>query len=759
MLVTLSSQLQHTAGSAHDAGDVIRKRRKAIVVIADGLLLDDFTRENTPNLTRLLSSGACGLMVTRTARTNVPVHEYMTLGAGSRAIGPAVAPCAYSTSEKAGPDLAGDIYRRNTGLTPPPAGAVHPYIMEIIRANSHEDYTIRPGLLGEMLHRANLKTAVLGNADSNEEASRLAVCIAMDESGRVDLAYIGSNVTMKDPAFPGGRRTDFRALRDYLDKVMDESALIVIETGDTARLSRESRFLSKDVMASRKKEALSDIDAFIGAIISRYDLADTMVMLVVPTPPAESQPANNMVTPVFAFGGGIRPGLLSSPTTRRAGLITNLDIAPSILSFLELPQPAEMFGRPVESARPGDSRVPSRDPLEELRLIQGKLVRMSSQRAPVSKAYVGFQIIAVTLVMLGLLLPKGSLALVRDIANSGLIVAMSVPLAMLLTSPFASDNIAWTITLIALGAVALATGASLAGRPGMGTVGLLAVFTVTGLCVDCLAGGRLIHNSLLSYDVLGGARYYGIGNEYMGVILGAAIVGVGACFDAFAHGPAKPVAGWEPAIPALGRVTVAAWFLFALAVIGFPQLGANVGGFLSGAIGFGLAYLLLTRKKVHRAHIIAMAALLIILTAGLALYDAFPGASRASHLGRLVTSITTGGARELTGLIHRKLGMNLRLLRYTIWTRVLAAFVVAIAMLIHRPVGVLAQVLARYPAYARVFPASLVAAGAAFVLNDSGVVAAATVMLFPVMSLLYLVTREFCNMESMGVGKRRVRRT
>ena len=50
--------------------------------------------------------------------------------------------------------------------------------------------------------------------------------------------------------------------------------------------------------------------------------------------------------------------------------------------------------------------------------------------------------------------------------------------------------------------------------------GLLLLF----LLLDLATGSRLLQSAWMSYSVVEGARFYGIGNEYMGVAIGVACV-------------------------------------------------------------------------------------------------------------------------------------------------------------------------------------------------------------------------------------------
>ena len=44
------------------------------------------------------------------------------------------------------------------------------------------------------------------------------------------------------------------------------------------------------------------------------------------------------------------------------------------------------------------------------------------------------------------------------------------------------------------------------------------------LLLDVLTGSSLIRLSPLGYDVMLGARFYGIGNEYMGILVGSSLL-------------------------------------------------------------------------------------------------------------------------------------------------------------------------------------------------------------------------------------------
>ncbi len=87
-------------------------------------------------------------------------------------------------------------------------------------------------------------------------------------------------------------------------------------------------------------------------------------------------------------------------------------------------------------------------------------------------------------------------------------------------------------------------------------------------------------------------------------------------------------------------------------------------------------------------------------------------------------------------MLRRKLAMNIRLLRYSIWSYALVAFMGLMVLLFYYPVGRI-KILKNRNRYLFSGIMAIVAGSvAALLLNDSGVVAAATTLLYGVPPLL-----------------------
>ena len=103
-------------------------------------------------------------------------------------------------------------------------------------------------------------------------------------------------------------------------------------------------------------------------------------------------------------------------------------------------------------------------------------------------------------------------------------------------------------------------------RSTMNRILIISLLTLGALILDQWLGMNLIKESPLGYDVIAGARFYGMGNEYMGVLVGASCTAIAAIFQKFSS-QKKPV-----------MITALIMGTLTLFTIASPKLGANVGG-------------------------------------------------------------------------------------------------------------------------------------------------------------------------------------
>jgi hypothetical protein len=177
--------------------------------------------------------------------------------------------------------------------------------------------------------------------------------------------------------------------------------------------------------------------------------------------------------------------------------------------------------------------------------------------------------------------------------------------------------------------------------------GLLAAILTADLCF----GDPLMRRSLLGYSAIEGARYYGMGNEAMGVLVGAMLVAVSTF--------------WSKA-GRLGRNAMLAGLALVALLLGSPVTGAKAGGLLVSLPAFGaLAFGLSGRRSSPRFFALLFAGTILALGLVAAL-DARRG-GQSSHMGQAWARIQTRGGQEAEDIITRKLAVEGRLLYHSAW--------------------------------------------------------------------------------------------
>jgi len=704
---------------------------KVIMIVIDRLTLADLNPatpanlDRLPNFRRLMEQGTLGLMNCNTAGgAGNPENTYATIGAGAHVRAPGTSALGFNAGEilpGGASRQAAEEYRSRTGKDAPRGAVVHLGIARIRKQNAGLPYPARPGALGTVLHKAGRKTAVLGNADTPLGLRRQAVSIAMDENGLVDYGNVGAGLLTKDSEFPGGLRTNYAGLLREMASLPGDAALTVVEVGDLSRLEEFKEDVLKNVLSAKREEVLQEIDFFLGQASRFIDLKKDLLLIVSPTlstmPPGEE----NYLSPVLVAGAGLSPGLLSSPSTKRPGIILNTDLAPTILRFFRLSVPGYMLGQPVQVLATTNQPV-------ALSALQKQLALTYTARPCLQKGYLIYQL-ALLIAGLGCVFRGRSRAL--SVLQPFLLAVLAVPPAYLLLPLLPQPSlVSLTLELILITAGLTLLALAAARRSPLGSLICLGLLTAGLIIVDVLLGSPLQKTSLMGYDPIIGARFYGIGNEYMGVLTGSLIVGGTAALTLF------------PRFRRAGVITLGLLFLLAVYVLGNPRLGANMGGVIAASTAFLTTFLLLCGIRFSFKTVSCLAGAVIFLVAGLFLIDLQRAPEVQSHFGRNAAIVMSGGWPEVVDIIKRKSEINIKLFKYTIWSRIFLVSLSSLALLCYRPVGVMAGVKRSFPDLYKGFLGVILGSIAALLFNDSGIVAAATTLIFVVSPLIYLILTE-----------------
>lgn len=629
---------------------------------------------------------AWALMNTRAGGGLGAEGAYLSISTGSRAVGVRGAGEVFNREED-------ERYTLFTGFEP--SALVQPAIWPIT-SGQNVNYTVVPGALGTVLREQGLTAAAYGNSDTNNHV-RWAGTIAADQKGQVQEGDVSQNFLMQDAARPFGIRTDYDLL---LQAVLGSSAdLIVVDLGDPYRLDEVSSQMHPLQYERLREEVAEEARDFISQLLQ--ELPNTTAVLVsAPHPGQVKSSLGQWIAPIVLFGGDT--GLLTSPTTKWPGIVTNMDIAPTIITLLGADVPEFMIGAPISNIPHSAGAA-----IQEVQELEDRLLVLHQNRGIVLRALVGIQI-GVYLISLALMVVRVKAALkAARVMQMILAASLALPLYLLVLS----QGI-WTVLLLTVLLVIILWKT----RDFLWVVAGTGLATVFLIGADIIGGSWLIRFSYLGYDPIGGARFYGLGNEYMGIFVGAAIMGTAISAQLLGLGRRQTIAAALPV------------FFAVLVLVAAPWWGTNVGGAITAVLGFGVTLGAWGRVKFSWRAVLVLAVSTGLLLGTLMLIDDLRAPAEQSHIGRTVQAIRSEGAAAVYNIIYRKLAMNLRLIRYSIWSRAWIAALALIGASFIWPSQFITWLGKKYPQIASGIWGTVVAGLAALAFNDSGVVAAATCM-------------------------------
>lgn len=743
VLALLLASLLPASAPAAEARDA----RQVVIVLAPYLTWDDIRSDAMPVTRSLAERSTIGNINVRSSarfsRNPSQTHIALTMSAGSPAAFDLAAPAAHDVGQRLEMGTAGEAYQRSMGQAPGDAAIAYLGLARILRANSLGTLPTVPGILGQTIAEAGGATAAVGNSDGgyaegNVYRSRPAAVLAMDAHGLVRFGDVSTTLLMDSGESPYGVSTDMAtfeaAYRDAITRlgVHGGPGLLVLDPGDPERAFNFTADASLDAAEKHRRAAAASVDRVVQVALD--GLPEDGVLMLVSSGQVRPSRGPSGFGPIIIAGDGYDGGLVSSPSTHRKGLMTDLDVSATVLGILGLERPVEVLGNAVTPGWRDESAEGRYAFLQEL---NATAVAVDTVRPMVQNSYIVITVI-VLLACAALLRPMQ-----RSLSAWGgpLAKALGYLILLLLSMPVSAtlmylfelrpDSAASVAGLFALTtALVFAAVALVSHRWGSPTaLAVIGLVTALVLIVDQLAGARLSFSGMFSYSPLLGARYYGIGNEGASILVGGGLVGMAMLLDAFAGRPwARPVRRFGPIV--LGALVVI--------VSAAPFLGANVGVVAWGTVAFGILWMHLNGHHFTWKTVLALFGLIVLTVAAFSAYEVFSGADQ-THLGRAWESAGTGGVGELWLIVARKAETNWRVLRATNWSILMIAILAVLGVMRWRPHGVFAETLRAYPAFAVAMTASLWGSVAGYFTEDSGIVIPALVMLFITGSLLHVM--------------------
>lgn len=492
--------------------------------------------------------------------------------------------------------------------------------------------------------------------------------------------------------------------------------IVFLDLNDLNYLDTNYQDLTLDLYQEKRNLLMKKISSFLTNIINTADHNNACMLIVSPYPSIKDLKQRAYLTPLIYHVPNNNGGIISSNSTKQQGLSIIHDIPISILSFFNIPQPHSLTGSSLQF---NDFNYP----LPFLLDTYKNILDNNKQRPIILKGFVLIEIILVLSSLLLLLKKHPLLIYVHKI----LISYTSIPLLLLILPILPTSRIEYRLLFLLVGVLFFIT-LSFIVKNTFKYLSYLYLATTLFVLFDILNHSSLMKMSLLGYDPISGSRYYGLGNEYMGVLLGSSIMSIALLMERISIKKD------------LSKYTTILFFLFFIIITGIvalPQFGTNVGGSIAFCLTYLFYFMLIYKqdlniKKLITASFICLGCLVILFV-----YDLHRPIETQSHIGMTARQIKQSGLLSLLPIFTRKITMNIKLIHYSIWSRVFITLLSAMTLLFYKPPGLVLNILSKYPILRKGFSAGVFGSIIVLIVNDSGIVAAAT-------SMIYICSLFFC---------------
>lgn len=578
------------------------------------------------------------------------------------------------------------------------------------------------GMLGTTLNKNNLKVALLGNSDikKNDDLKKIRnlALVCMDENGRVQSGNV-DNINKKDDTMPFGISTDYDKLKSETKKYYENSDAIFVELGDTYRLDEYKNNLNENTYKSMKKKIYQNINDYLKEVFEMAGKNDT-IYIVSEFESNLDYKTKRRLSPVIKFEKD-GYGLLESSTTRNSGIVSNIDIGVDIINKFGLKNEL-MIGKVFKN-------VQDENGIKKVLKDYERIVSINTIRASVVNSYVGIVSASWVIAMIAILfknkIPKKEKGLGRDqifkVLKELIKLGLIMPLAFLTAPVFQFKTPAGLVSgVLIVTIIYYLIGYFLFRKDDIKQMGFYAFLTIGLIIIDCIIGTPLMKSGIMSYDAINGARYYGVGNEYEGVTIASAVFALAVLLNY------KKISKWLAVVLSLVILITSA----------MPSMGANVGGAISECVAYLLFILLIFDVKLDLKKIIMIGVATVLVVVAFAGLDFLMGTE--SHLAVFTNQIIQEGPAAIFNTFGRKIQMNLKLAKSSVWVNILIVSIIIIGALIFKPSGYFKKIHDKYPMIFKGFMASFVGCIVTLLVNDSGIVAASTAAIYILIPIIII---------------------
>ncbi|MFN8015924.1 MAG: hypothetical protein U0R17_04885 [Acidimicrobiia bacterium] len=709
--------------------------KKIVLISMPRVTWELYKQANTPNIDKLIDKGSVAALSVRTLTpVTSPSEGYATIAAGSRASAADTSTTTFlNPNEVYDGQLAKDIYKYQRGsytITNP--AAISLGYQASINANSKGLYKSQLGSFAKALTKDSKSIAVFGNADTcNSESpgcfERSIAYLGANQKGIVRYGDVSKDLLIDSSATGKDLyRFDNSKVARLASDSIKKHDVTAVECSDLERVDGLKKQTSPSVYERSFRRTIEKCDELVGLIKKNIDLTKDQIYIFSPSAPSGQE----QTTMFLAAGKDINKGLASSATTRRSGIVTLVDIAPSVLKSLSVKIPSSM-GNTLMSYNHDSSN--SRARIDKLTTLNDKAIIISKSVKPLTNYLIVFALLTI-LVNLLALSRGGKLKTASSFLGYGL---MSVPVVSYLIQPITialEKPFRFILAISVIVSIISLVSNYLQIKYGSTKVILtLMSINLLVLIADVLTGGNLQFNSIYGSSPIVAGRFTGFGNQPFAVLAISSVLLVSMALNLDFKNDYKKIKIVKISLCIL---------LIAIALIdGAPYFGSDVGGVLAFVPTIFVIAMLLFDKRITLKTIVISTISTILTVSILALLDLSRPASQRTHLGRFAQSIFDGGA---VSTLERKLAANFRILTGSMWIFVVLFSIAYLLYVVYSNRQIISDLMNNYRGFKIFYVGGITIALLGMFLNDSGVGIPATMFIIaiPVLSQLIFETQD-----------------
>lgn len=664
-------------------------------------MLEDIRIPNIDNLIENGSSGSLSILTPGGAKSLE--NGYVTIAAGNRAgAAPAQDTTFFMRNEEVNNQLSQNIFRDERGQVPGNGEAFALGYEKTIVENSRGLYKPDIGAFTSALEANNKTISVIGNADMCTRqimgcSQRAIAYLGSDRNGVVKNGDISRDL-LNDDLSLNMKLVEEKTLTSIKEHDVSAVECSNIEKADNDRSSSVA-MVSDELI----KQSIMDCDKLIGKITEKLDLNKDRIFIVSPASPRTKE----QLTVFISAGKGISPGYAISGITRRKGIVSLADIAPTILDFYNIETPNTMEATLLDWVKSSETVTQKKE----------SFIDVNKKSTLRDSAFVKVAATFILVIFLSVILSLSAYKKFKKLKIYAVFLSwmsLVMPTIAFLMAPFmlALSKPIIVYLFFVSSSILVSVGCYFAMKKyGTSMVVLwICATTLTVQIVDIIFSGNLQLNSLFGYSAIIAGRFAGFGNLAFSIVAISSVVLVAMI---------KQLSRTRPYLNKKWvNIAILAMLIFVLIMDGLPYFGSDVGGVLSLTPMVFIVGLMMYEKRLSIKTIIYALLITLATLTAFSLFDLSRPLSERTHLGRFVKVVLNGEGRTI---IERKILSNLHILTNSLTATVVIIATIFLIFLFLKPEKFVKEMSLLNPGFRYIVYPGLVVGLLGMLLNDSGV--------------------------------------